>query len=138
MNDIYGKFDAATGDFTAQALLFNGQPRFIIEICPNEPRADIFGMNGESVADNEDIADCRAGGDVQPACEYVRDTLGVEFRIVARKYGVGDWENRLATDSEIEATARAIYFDSESDFSDIELAKTYLIWEAACQLEGEE
>lgn len=47
--------------------------KFIIEICPNEPRASICGMNGESVAKDSDLADCRASGDVQPACEYVRD-----------------------------------------------------------------
>ena len=113
--------------------------RLIIQICPNEPSAYICGMNGESVAQDPDLADCRASGDVQPACEYVRDRLGVEFRIVARN-AQGEYENRLATDSELEATARQIYFDSESDFADSDTAKMYLIWEAAshCHLEGEE
>lgn len=104
--------------------------KFIIEICPNEPRASIMDMQGESVATNQDIADCRASGDCQEACEYVRDVLGVEFRIVARDES-GNYQNRLATDDELTATARAIYFESESDFADSDTAKMYLIWDAA-------
>lgn len=110
---------------------------YIIEICPNEPRASICGMNGESVANDSNIADCRASGDCQPACEFVRDSLGVEFRIVARNES-GNYENRLATDSELTATAQAIYFDSESDFTDIDTAKMYLIWDAAHSCESDD
>lgn len=106
---------------------------YIIEICPNEPRASICGMNGESVANDPDIADCRASGDCEPACAYVRDSLGVEFRIVARNPASGEYENRLATDSELTATARAIYFDSETDFTNRANCELYLIWEAASQ-----
>lgn len=111
--------------------------QFIIEICPHEPRATVCGMEGESVAVNQDLADCRASGDCQPACEYVRDALGVEFRIVARDES-GAYVNRLATPEEMEATARAIYFESEADFSDRDTCATYLIWEAASGLEGED
>ena len=103
--------------------------RYIVEICPIEPRASICGMNGESVDSHQEIADCRASGDCQPACEYVL-SLGVQFRIVARDDS-GKYVNRLATDSEIEATAREIYFDSESDFSNMDVARLYLIWQAA-------
>ena len=99
----------------------------IIEICPSEPRAMFCNVDDEN---RQDVSDCTGSGDAQPACEYIRDAIGVEIRIVARN-AQGEYENRLATDSEIEATARAIYFDSESDFSDIDLAKTYLIWDAA-------
>ena len=109
---------------------------YIIEICPFEPYADICDMNGESVANDPDIADCRASGDCEPACTYVRDSLGVEFRIVARN-SAGKYENRLATDSELQATAEAIYFDFDSDFSDRATAELYLIWEAANTYEGE-
>jgi hypothetical protein len=109
--------------------------KYIIEICPNEPRASICGMNGESVANDSDVADCRASGDCQPACEYVL-SLGVEFRIVARDEN-GQYVNRLATDGELEATARAIYFDSDSDFTDSDTARLYLMWEAANSCEGE-
>ena len=108
-------------------------PEYIIEICPFEPRATICGMNGESV----DIADCRASGDCEPACNYVRDSLGVEFRIVARDES-GQYVNRLATDAELQATCEAIYFESETDFSNRATCETYLIWEAACQCEGDE
>lgn len=111
-------------------------PYYIIEICPFEPRATICGMAGESVANDPDIADCRASGDCEPACAYVRDSLGVQFRIVARN-ATGAYENRLATDSELEATARAIYHESESDFTDSDTCKLYLIWEAAHSCEDE-
>ena len=104
--------------------------RYIIELCPHEPRASIYSMNGESVGQDPDIADCRASGDVEPACLYVLNHRGVNFRIIARN-AAGEYENRLATDDEISATARAIYFDSDADFDDIETAMTYLVWEAA-------
>lgn len=110
---------------------------YIIDICPREPRASICDMAGNSVANDPDIADCRASGDVQPACDYVRDSLGVEFRRVARNPETGKYENRLATDVELEETARAIYFDSEADFSDVDKAKLYLIWQAAADAEHE-
>lgn len=108
----------------------------IIEICPFEPRATICGMAGESVANDPDIADCRASGDCEPACAHVRDSLGVQFRIVARN-DAGAYENRLATDSELEATVRAIYSDSNANFSDSDTCKLYLIWEAAHTCEDE-
>lgn len=98
----------------------------VIEICPNEPRAEFVDVS-EYV---DDIADCTASGDCEPACAYVRDHIGVQFRIIA-KNDRGEYENRIATDSEIERTARAIYFDSDSDFSDMRLAALYLIWDAA-------
>ena len=112
-----------------------------IEICPNEPRASAYLADGREVSADPRIAahlaDCRASGDVQPACEYVRDSLGVEFRILARN-AAGAYENRLATDAELEATARAIYFDSDSDFTNRDTAAMYLIWQAAADAENEE
>lgn len=104
--------------------------QYIIEISPLEPRASIMDMDGNDVCNDPDIADCRASGDCQPACEYVRDVCGVEFRIVARDAN-GAYENRLATDDEMQATCEAIYFDSDSDFSDRDTCATYLIWDAA-------
>ena len=105
----------------------------VIEICPNEPRADFVDVSGYT----RDIADCTASGDCEPACAYVRDHIGVQFRTIA-KNDRGEYENRLATDSEIERTARAIYFDSESDFSDTNVAALYLIWNAAHNAESDE
>jgi hypothetical protein len=112
----------------------------IIEICPKEGRASVCLDTGESVIGSEfesDLRDCNCSGDAQPACEYVRDAIGVDFRIVARN-AAGEYENREATAEEKEATCRAIYFESESDFSDESLAETYLIWAAAGELENEE
>lgn len=111
----------------------------IIEICPREPRASMCLANGVSVlrSDHEsDVLDCTAGGDAQPACDYVRDSIGVEFRIVARN-AAGEYENRLATKEEKAATARAIYFESEADFDDDSTVETYLIWDAAHGVEQE-
>ena len=96
-----------------------------IDICPNEPRAMLVDVSGYE----SDVSDYIGSGDAQPACEYIRDQIEVKFCIVARNDS-GAYENRAATDSEIEATARAIYFESDSDFSDMATAATYLIWEA--------
>lgn len=108
--------------------------QLIIEICPREPRASACLMNGESVSSDPDVArdlaDCTRSGDCEPACLYVLEQVGVEFRIVARN-AAGEYENRIATAEEKEATARAIFFESDSDFSDERTAETYLVWEAA-------
>jgi hypothetical protein len=115
--------------------------RLIIEICPREPRASACLMNGESVSADADVArdmaDCTRSGDCEQPCLYVLDHVGVEFRIVA-KNAAGEYENRLATPEEKADTARAIYFDSDSDFSDERTAETYLVWEAAHGVESEE
>lgn len=116
------------------------KPNLIIEICPREPRASLCTIDGESVMQSawrEDIADCTRSGDAQPACEYVLDRIGVEFRIVARN-ACGEYENRLATDDELRATCEEIYFDSNADFSDRRCAEIYLIWDAACDAVNEE
>lgn len=102
-----------------------------IEICPNEPRSEFVDVSGYV----EDIADCTASGDCEPACAYVRDHIGVQFRIIAKNES-GAYENRIATESEVERTARAIYFESESDFSDMKVAALYLIWDAAHNAES--
>ena len=108
--------------------------KLIVEICPREPRASACLINGEEVsADGEvarDLADCTRSGDCEPACLYVLDHVGVEFRIVARNAD-GEYENRLATAGEKQATAQAIYFDSSADFGNERTAETYLVWEAA-------
>jgi len=98
-----------------------------IEICPNEPRA-MFACDATEHWD--DILDCTRSGDAQEACDYIRDQIGVRFCIIARDAS-GTYENREATDDEISATARAIYFESETDFDDVDHARSYLIWEAA-------
>lgn len=117
-----------------------GAERLIIEVCPIEPRASACLMNGAEVSSDSEIAealaDCRASGDNAEACKYVLESIGVEFRIVARN-AAGEYENRLATDAEMEATARAIYFESDTDFSDRDTAAMYLVWDAAHHAEAD-
>lgn len=113
--------------------------KLIIEVCPREPRASVCLMSGADVSHDpevsEHLADCRRSGDCEEACRFVLDHVGVEFRTVARN-AAGKYENRLATAEEKEATCRAIYSESDSDFSDESLAETYLVWEAASHEEG--
>jgi hypothetical protein len=96
-------------------------------------------MSGEEISTDPavafDWADCARSGDCEQACRYVIDHVGVEFRTVARN-DKGKYENRLATADEKAATCRAIYFDSDSDFTSERTAETYLVWEAASH-EGE-
>lgn len=113
-------------------------PKLIVEICPHEPRTSACLMNGAEVSEDaevfEHLTDCNRQGDCEDACLYVLNHVGVEFRIIARNAS-GEYENRLATPEEKEATARAIYFDSKSDFSDERTAETYLVWDAARSVE---
>ena len=128
---------------TWEQVRTDSKPRLIIEICPHEAVADASAClpNGKPVSDDPDItealADCCRSGDCQPACEYVRDVVGVEFRIVVRN-AKGEYVNRLATAEEKAKTARAIYFDSEAEFDDEPTAEMYLIWEAASREEQDE
>lgn len=112
----------------------------IVEICPREPRASMCTAAGAGLARSphrQDVLDCCASGDVEPACAHVRDVIGVDFRIVARQPD-GTYKNRKATAEEKIATCRAIYFDSTTDFDDEETAESYLIWEAASGVENED
>lgn len=99
----------------------------IIEICPYDPLAIVVDWREEH---EQDLLDCTGPGDAQEACEYVRDRIGVEFRIVAKNAN-GVYKNRKARKAELKKTCRAIYFDSDADFSDPDTCATYLIWEAA-------
>lgn len=110
---------------------------FIIEI--GQECAMCCTMEGESLHGSEfegDMLDCVSSGDCEPACAFIRDYIKPDFRIVA-KDSKGIYRNRPATDSELKDCASSIYFESEADFTDPEIAKLYLIWEAAAQLKGE-
>lgn len=117
-------------------------PRLCIEICPREPRATACLIDGSEVSSDpqvaQDLADCARSGDCEPACRFILEHVGVEFRIIARNPATGEFENRLATPKEKAATARAIYFDSAADFDDETTAETYLVWEAAHNVEESE
>ena len=102
----------------------------LIEICPFEGLATLSDAPCETSQEFQDIKDCTASGDVESACQYILDCYAPKFHIVA-KNSQGKYENRIATDREISATARQIYFDSDTDFDDIENAKLYLVWEMA-------
>lgn len=108
----------------------------IIEISPIEGRASACLIDGSEIASDADILadmkDCNKSGDCEDACQFVIDQIGVEFRIVARDEK-GNYENRLATDDEKQQTCESIYFDSETDFSDIDKAELYLVWQAASE-----
>ena len=95
--------------------------------------------NGQEVSVDEEVstalAHCRASGDVEEACAYVRDHLGVDFRTIARNEATGEYENREASGEEKQAACEAIYFESSTDFSDEGNAELYLIWEAASRVE---
>lgn len=135
------RLDAGEVAFTADPshlarFRFTGRrvraPRIIIELgheCTSVCLLD--GSEATTDAEVHDaLFDCTRSGDCQDACEYVLDNIGVEWRIVA-KNAAGEYENRLATAEEKEAVARAIYFESESDFADERTAETYLVWDAA-------
>lgn len=113
--------------------------KLIIEVCPYEPHTSACLINGDEVSADPEVsqhlADCNASGDCEEACLYVLRFVGVEFRTVARN-AAGDYENRLATAEEKAATCRAIYFDSDSDFSDEATTETYLVWDAARETEA--
>ena len=103
----------------------------IIEI--DAENATMCLANGETVVGSEhwlDIKGCSASGDVEDACRYVLESIGIDFRIVA-KDADGNYENRTATAAEKQATCEAIYLESERDFSDEEWSELYLVWEAA-------
>lgn len=111
---------------------------FIIEIT-TQGDALICSMEGGSVEGldfEQDILDCVGSGDCGPACNYVRDCLEPEFRIVAKDY-TGKYKNRLATPKEKQEACESIYFESDLDFSDESLAETFIIWQAASNFEYE-
>lgn len=80
-----------------------------------------------------DLRDCCKSGDCQAACEYVISEHLPEFRIVKRVNG--EYENVIADHSDKAKVCKAIYFESESDFTgDEKLCEVYLIWQAAFDL----
>lgn len=108
----------------------------IIEIVGED--VSVCLTNGQEVSEDEEVsqalAHCRASGDAEEACAYVRDHLGADFRTIARSEASGEYENRGATREEKQAVCEAIYFESSTDFSDEGTAELYLIWEAASRL----
>lgn len=104
--------------------------KYLVEICPHEPRATICGPRDgvDSLQRDTTVIDCVKSGDCAQACHYLL-SQGVEFRIVARDTR-NNYRNRLATHAEIVATARAIYGDY---FASVKMAKVYLVWDACAQ-----
>lgn len=108
---------------------------FIIEIstCGSVSCCTLEGteIEGPLLAD---LQDCNASGDCEEACQFILDHYSPEIRIV-RRTEFGYYENDFATPAEKAEVCRGIYFDSESDFDDEDLADLYLVWSAAGQLE---
>lgn len=77
----------------------------------------------------DDMLDCTASGDCEPACRYVQQTYDIDWRIVKRIDG--QYQNVTAGAEDKRKVCEEIYFESESDFSDEGLAEVYLIWQAA-------
>tara|TARA_R110000851_G_scaffold149520_1_gene290070 strand:+ start:43 stop:387 length:345 start_codon:yes stop_codon:yes gene_type:complete len=112
----------------------------IIEVCSNGPHAVACTDEGYSIMGStyeSEILDCTKGGDVEGACLYILSAFNPDFRVIA-KDSSGSYVNRPATDEELQLTCEAMYFDSEADFSDVETAKMYLVWEAASAVESED
>jgi len=77
----------------------------------------------------QDVLDCTASGDCEDACNYVRDAYSIDWRIL--KMEEGEYRNLKATAEDKAALCREIYFDSDADFDYEDIAETYLIWDAA-------
>jgi hypothetical protein len=111
----------------------------IIEICSNGPHALACTDEGYSILGSDyesGMLDCTKGGDVEDACLYILSAFNPDFRVIA-KDSSGSYVNRPATDEELQLTCEAIYFASETDFSNVETAKIYLVYEAASAVESE-
>ena len=99
-----------------------------IFVCPMSPDVHLD-MDLESVERiaHEDLLDCCASGDAEPACRHVLDTYAIDWV----SWDMDMREMVSASDSTLQDAARGIYSDSESDFDDIDTARLYLIWEVA-------
>jgi hypothetical protein len=105
--------------------------RLPISICPAEPRANVDCDVSDSMS--QDLLDCTGPGDAEPACRYVMQAYDLAFTI----WDSAERKHRTATPAEIGATCRAIYFDSDSDFDDLDTCAMYLVWEVAANYEQE-
>tara|TARA_R110000851_G_scaffold163685_1_gene307680 strand:+ start:2787 stop:3140 length:354 start_codon:yes stop_codon:yes gene_type:complete len=94
----------------------------------------VMSDNGESLLGSDSqqyLLDCVSQGDCEEACKFVLSVHKPTFNIVAINPISNKYENRLATDKEIQEVCEIVYFESETNFSDVDVAKTYLVWEAA-------
>jgi len=129
-DDELEKMDAFVEFITNRGITGQEREPFIIEIslCGS---VSVCKMDGSEIDGDllNDLADCNASGDCEPACRYVLDQYKPEFRIVRK---VGDkYENVIASAKEKKAVCKTIYFDSETDFDDEDNCNVYLMWEAA-------
>ena len=92
----------------------------------------------------KDLMDCTGSGDAEPALRYFLDTYDVEFVTTLRACypdvqfeNADGYERITALPHVLTATATAIYFESETDFTDTDTAKMYLLWQAASDAEEE-
>lgn len=106
---------------------------FIIEIS-QRGSVMVCNMDGSEIDGEllQDLQDCNASGDCEPACRYVLDRYKPEFRIV--KQIDGQYQNVIASSQDKAAICKSIYFESYSDFNDEPTADLYLIWQAASEL----
>lgn len=97
--------------------------------------------NGSELTDEtllSDLRDCTTSGDVEDAYQYVLDTYEIEWRTVrCVNREPFEFKNYQATPEEITQAVQSIYPDSDTDFTDQNDAKLYLIWQAANNLYGD-
>lgn len=109
---------------------------FIIEISTCGSVTACTNDGGMLLGDTlDDVLDCTASGDCESACRYLKQAYDIDWRTVKRIDG--EYQNVTANAEDKRKVCEEIYFDSESDFSDEELAEVYLIWEAAFNVASE-
>lgn len=105
---------------------------FIIELSFPDS-VSVCRKNGAEISKRStlytDLLDCTSSGDSEDACRYVIEQHKPEFRVVKRFDG--NYRNVLASSQDLAEICRSIYFDSDSDFTNEDIAKLYLVWQAA-------
>jgi hypothetical protein len=109
---------------------------FIIEISTCGSVTACTNDGGILLGDTlDDVLDCTASGDCEPACRYVLETYNIEYRTV--KNIDGKYQSVIASPDDKKNVCESIYFESDTDFTDEESCDLYLVWEAANQVKSE-
>lgn len=111
---------------------------FIIELYRSAD-VSVCRLNGSPIGPQSklgrDLLDCCKRGDCEPACKHVLSTYKPQFRIVKKVNG--EYANVLATAEDMIDVCEEIYFESESDFHNMDVCAMYLVWQAASNYRSE-
>jgi len=120
-----------TGELVERFICSDSKCIVEISTCGSVSVCDLYGNepNGKLL---ENLQHCGAGGDCEPACRYFLDTYKPQFRIV--KKIDGEYENVIADENDKQLICQTIYFESETDFSDVDNSELYLMWQAGSDL----